>query len=303
MKLFDYKFLILLALTLVVYFMFREIIDLRNKIDTLESKVKTIEGAPNNSPKIVNKNKPKLENKPVFQIPLPKPPSKENNLEKVQNQVQAEAKGQLLEKRLSTVNENENEDVTESESFANSQIEKLEIYSNDNLDNDDDEFSIGDSSEIDLNAIEEELKQSDITESEEDSNTSTNQSESIVLDNGNILLNNGNTILNNDNTIINGNEDENSKKKNLLVEFEGTDLLTNLVTTSDRDVDVILSSNTSEIKSVGSGELSYKSLMKMKLAQLQCLAEEKEISLINEEKGKKKTKSELSNELLSVLDA
>lgn len=46
MKLFDYKFLILLGLTLVVYFMFREIIDLRNKIDTLESQIKNIEYNP-----------------------------------------------------------------------------------------------------------------------------------------------------------------------------------------------------------------------------------------------------------------
>jgi hypothetical protein len=283
MKLFDYKFLILLALTLVVYFMFREIIDLRNKIDTIESKVKTIEGTTNNSPKIVNKNKPKIESKPVFQIPLPKPPVVKEV--PVQNNVVLESV-QPQEKRLSTVNENE--DATESESFANSQIEKLEIYSNDNLDNDDEEFSLGDSSEIDLNAIENELNQSDITESEEESNTSTNNSEKIILNDGNIELN------------VQAEDD--SKKKNLLVEFEGTNLLTNLVTTSEKDIDMIISSNTSEIRSVGSGDISFKSLMKMKLAQLQCLAEEKEISLINEEKGKKKTKSELSNDLLAVLD-
>jgi len=282
MKLFDYKFLILLALTLVVYFMFREIIDLRNKIDTLESKVKTIELAPNNSPKLANKEKPKIESKPVFQIPLPKPPvARQENIQLNKNLEQIEVQAQVQEKKLSTINEND--DATESESFANSQIEKLEIYSNDNLENNDEEFSLGDSSEIDLNAIEEELKQSDITESE-NSNTSSIPSENILLDGENI-------------------EEEDSKKKNLLVEFEGTNLLTNLVTNSDKDIDMILSSNTSEIKSTGSGDVSYKKLMKMKLVQLQCLAEEKKISLVNEEKGKKKTKAELSNELLLVLDA
>lgn len=297
MKLFDYKFLILLALTLVVYFMFREIIDLRNKVDTIESKLKTIEGTTNNSPKIVNKNSPKIESKPVFQIPLPKPPVVEKNtnssgikIEECNNLNENLELSKTINDKLSTINENDN--ATESESYANSQIEKLEIYSNDNLDNDDGEFSLGDSSEIDLNAIEKELNESDITESEEDTSTSSNKNEDIVINNENIIINGEN---------IESNDD--SKKKNLLVEFEGTDLLTNLVTTSDKDIDIILSSNTSEIKSAGSGEFSYKSLMKMKLAQLQCLAEEKEISLVNEEKGKKKTKSELSNELLTVLDA
>ena len=294
MKLFDYKFLILLALTLVVYFMFREIIDLRNKIDTLESKVKTIEVTTNNSPQLANQNKPKIENKPVFQIPLPKPPAKKTmTVENVVNESnivlqQNENNNVLQENKLSTINENE--DATESESFVNSQIEKLEIYSNDNLDNDDDDFSLGDSSEIDLNAIEDELRESDATESD-NSNTSSEKNEGVTFD-----FENKKETQN-----FEGLEgDSESKKKNLLVEFEGTNLLNNFVTNSEKDIDMILSSNTSDIKS-NSGEITIKSLMKLKLAELQCMAEEKNISLVNEEKGKKKTKTELSNELLTVL--
>lgn len=275
MKLFDYKFLILLALTLVVYFMFREIIDLRNKVDNLENKVKTIDGPSYNAPKQIEQKKP------VFQIPLP---VKKQEVQKVQepvieSKIVLEPQGQ----QLSIIQEN---DATESESFANSAVEKLEIYSNDNLDNDDEDFSIGDSSEIDidnlgdsseidLNAIEKELKSETETESE-------------------------NSIVEDQNTREVA-ENTEEKKKNLLVEFEGDNILENIVTNSEKDIDMILSSNTSDVKSVQSGELSYKSLMKMKLAQLQCLAEEKDISLVNEEKGKKKTKSELSNELLVAL--
>ena len=92
----------------------------------------------------------------------------------------------------------------------------------------------------------------------------------------------------------------NQKKKNILVEFEGTNLLSNLVTNSEKDIDMILSSNTSDVKSTQSGEFSYKSLMRKKLSQLQCLAEENNISIINEEKGKKKTKTELSTELSKI---
>ena len=269
MKLFDYKFLILLALTLVVYFMFREIIDLRNKVDDLENKVKVIELNPVDKPKLPNVPKPELTNKPVFQIPLPPAPVKSNITEPIQL---------ANSKKLSTVNE---DDATEQESetqINSASVEKLEIYSNDNLENNDDDFSIGDSSEIDLNAIEEELNASVTSE---ESEVEDNKEEDIVL------------------------QSEDSKKKNLLVEFEGTNLignLENLVTNSDKDIDNILSSNTSDIKSTQSGEYSYRGLMKLKLAQLQCMAEEQNIDLINEEKGKKKTKSELSNEILLKLD-
>ena len=50
MRFFDYKFLILLGLTLVVYFIYREVEFLRNKVDKIESEI--------NQNKI-NQNKPK----------------------------------------------------------------------------------------------------------------------------------------------------------------------------------------------------------------------------------------------------
>lgn len=273
MKLFDYKFLILLGLTLVVYFMFREIIDLRNKIDTLESQIKNIEYNPTQKNIINNKelinNKPIIQKKPIFQIPLPK-----NNVE-----INTHELGQ---KTLSTIKEQEQDDTeVETESNAGSDNnEKLEIYSNDNIE-DDGEYSIGDSSEIDLLAIEEELNElvtSSISESE--------HTESLTKE-----------------------DDENQEKKNLLVKSEGTNLLkeikNNLQMTTDIDVDNILSSNTqshtSDMNSSHSGEYTTKSLMRMKLQDLQCIAEENSISLIHEDKGKKKTKKELSNEIVNNL--
>ena len=276
MKLFDYKFLILLGLTLVVYFMFREIIDLRNKIDTLESQIKNIEYNPTqkniiNNKELVN-NKPIIQKKPIFQIPLPK-----NNVEinKLLDNTH-----ELGQKSLSTIKEQDDTEV-ETESNADSDNnEKLEIYSNDNIE-DDGEYSIGDSSEIDLLAIEEELNElvtSSISESE--------HTESLTKE-----------------------DDENQEKKNLLVKSEGTNLLkeitNNLQMTTDIDVDNILSSNTqshtSDMNSSHSGEYTTKSLMRMKLQDLQCIAEENSISLIHGDKGKKKTKKELSNEIVNNL--
>jgi len=278
MKLFDYKFLILLGLTLVVYFMFREIIDLRNKIDTLESQIKNIEYNPTqkniiNNKELVN-NKPIIQKKPIFQIPLPK-----NNVEinKLLDNTH-----ELGQKTLSTIKEQDQDDTeVETESNADSDNnEKLEIYSNDNIE-DDGEYSIGDSSEIDLLAIEEELNElvtSSVSESE--------HTESLTKE-----------------------DDENQEKKNLLVKSEGTNLLkeitNNLQMTTDIDVDNILSSNTqshtSDMNSSHSGEYTTKSLMRMKLQDLQCIAEENSISLIHGDKGKKKTKKELSNEIVNNL--
>ena len=63
MKIFDYKFIILLGLTLVVYFLYKELEFLRGKIDKIEQTVKTTELLP------------KLdESKPVLALP-PKPAS------------------------------------------------------------------------------------------------------------------------------------------------------------------------------------------------------------------------------------
>lgn len=67
MKIFDYKFIILLGLTLVVYFLYKELEFLRGKIDKIEQTVKTTELVP------------KLdESKPVLALP-PKPASPVKN--------------------------------------------------------------------------------------------------------------------------------------------------------------------------------------------------------------------------------
>jgi hypothetical protein len=71
MKIFDYKFIILLGLTLVVYFLYKELEFLRIKIDKIEQQVK---------PSIItNDTASKLqENKPLLALP-PKPASPVKN--------------------------------------------------------------------------------------------------------------------------------------------------------------------------------------------------------------------------------
>tara|TARA_A100001015_G_C14948474_1_gene695673 strand:- start:444 stop:1136 length:693 start_codon:yes stop_codon:yes gene_type:complete len=114
MKIFDYKFLILLALTLVVYFLFREINDLKSKVKELES----VENR-----KLHEIKEPVVEKpKELFQIPLPKTRSPVPNL--IHNEV-------------------ESEDEVDSQELLNTG-DKVAIYSND--DERTDSYSLEDSS-------------------------------------------------------------------------------------------------------------------------------------------------------------
>lgn len=75
MRFFDYKFLILFGLTLVVYFIYREVEYLREKVDKLERSVnsnpKSIEQTDDNKLESVVNSKPVLEEKkfPVLELP------------------------------------------------------------------------------------------------------------------------------------------------------------------------------------------------------------------------------------------
>jgi hypothetical protein len=89
MKLFDYKFLILLGLTIVVYFMYREINMINSRVYKLEEQSKNLslekqenklELKPEIKQEIKLETKPEIkpESKLVFQIPLPPAPQKFN---------------------------------------------------------------------------------------------------------------------------------------------------------------------------------------------------------------------------------
>lgn len=278
MKLFDYKFLILLGLTLVVYFMFREIMDLRNKVSTLENNLEGVNKKfleYNNKP---NKNTKKtieestVDEKPtLFQIPLPKLPgedlienkspkkvktnvkhapvielNKTCNLDEKSDEISVEKSEEMvmlqsLNKKLSTIEESAHNSETESEEDSNTNDgEHLAIYSNDNEEDILEDFSLEESSEI--------------------------KTEDIMLDS--------------------------DKKKNLLVKSE-----------EDNELE---ESKTSELslpsdlnfEDVSTNKYSYSDLMKNKLSELQCIAESLKIELTNN--GKKKTKSELSKDIVKL---
>ena len=151
MKIFDYKFLILLALTFVVYFMFKEILELRSKIYILEDKVNNFQ----------IENKKPIEKAQIMEIPLPQ-----------NTKIIPQYSNNALLKSNYDKTETESETISQS-----SKIEKLEIYSNDNHENND--ISLDSTSEINDISI--------------DSNSEKNN---IILENNYDLSENNNYSLN-----------------------------------------------------------------------------------------------------------
>jgi hypothetical protein len=242
MKLFDYKFLILLALTLVVYFIFREVLDLRKKIDTLQTNINDL----NNNKLIEDNNVYTDDNKEsykaaVFQIPLPK---------KVIVEEPSSNKDQCVVEIPNLIDDSHNASETEEVTNSNNE-ERLAIYSNDNHEDAVEEFSLDETSDIDTQDI----------------------------------INN----LSDKESSVNSEENDSPKKKTLLVEIEGNDVNDNIVDNVDNIVD-----NTDN---VNESKHTITTLMRLKLNELQCLAEENRIEITNSNKGRKKTKTELSKDL------
>lgn len=278
MKLFDYKFLILLALTLVVYFIFREVLDLRKKVNNLKDKVDHLEHQPQ---KQISNNVNNIEDnlidnkKPVFQIPLPTNPNIPKIAETKQNLSNQQCLApNLVHNKLSTIEESQKISETEEEDEEESENgERLAIYSNDNHENND-SYSLEDSSELDTQEVINNLSDTPVEIEDEKKKNLLVQIE-------------GNTV--------NNFEKESNKENNSSTSEELDDILDLKI-----ENNVIL---TSEVKSdeskVSLSATNISSLMKLKLSQLQCLAEEKKIE-ITSAGGKKKTKSELAKEISEV---
>lgn len=167
MKIFDYKFLILLGLTLVVYFLYREVESLKKKVkklnnNLLENKVSNDNYSENDNLKNLKEN-----NDDIIQIELPPNPEKNleekpnndiklienivNNSEQQQTKTLKQSNNTIYKSELKVINvplkmqnkETEILNVTSTNSendnindYSNTS-EKLEIYSNDDEDNED----------------------------------------------------------------------------------------------------------------------------------------------------------------------
>ena len=134
MKLFDYKFLILLGLTLVVYFMYRELIDVKKRIKEIETK----------KDNVIEDIKPS-NNFVDFQIPLPKKPELDNNNVLDLKEELSKPKEMMVD--IPDLNHNMVES-SESEQIEEHLVEQIAIYSNDNENDKTNSYSLGESSEL-----------------------------------------------------------------------------------------------------------------------------------------------------------
>lgn len=153
MKFFDYKFLILLGLTLVVYFIYREVEYIRSKLEKMEKEMKErIEKIqykePVNKPLEIENKEPTLkqlelvEKQPEIKVPVssletkepsPKPNQKVINLDMTGLNLNPNLINSNIGIKLNQINESETEDSDEEITSIQSDSSKhLAIYSNDN---------------------------------------------------------------------------------------------------------------------------------------------------------------------------
>jgi hypothetical protein len=112
MKIFDYKFLILLGLTLVVYFLYRELENVKKKVKELKE-ISNINSS--NQLKYNNKLNENMEDE--FQIPLPQKPNENDNMNESNN---LNEDNLLIENNLS----NENKLLIDSNNNSHENLEK-----------------------------------------------------------------------------------------------------------------------------------------------------------------------------------
>ena len=242
MKFFDYKFLILLGLTLVVYFLYREVEIIKNKLkkyDLLEDKkvknetenegddsILQIELPPNPDDIKVEESKPVEENvKKIINIPL--------NLNKDSKTDDKDNKELDGDDNNENDNDNDNDNnMTSSNSEVDVNVysntsEKLEIYSNDDEDDNDSSVIISLEDIPKKKTKMESSEGSDNRLNEKENNLELNDSEEIkVYENKDNNENNENNE-NNDNN--EDNDEDNDEDNNSLDEDDIKSSINNLL--------------------------------------------------------------------------
>ena len=287
MKFFDYKFLILLGLTLVVYFIYREVEFLRSKVNKIETEL--------NQKKITNESVPvapkmiESVTKPVLQLPSiknniqSKSPEKVINLDLVSQSLQVPKQLPLdksfshqelytssedNDEELYTYDEQDDNTTTEVESESS---KHLAIYSNDNEQFDSAQNSLIDSVEANkLNMDNVNLKSTmndiinDLSSESEKSNKSKQQEiDDIIMEKEKQL-----SEMSSKSSEVSHKSDKNKSKEAELKEVESNNL-----------------------KEAESNNLKETELNELKLADIKNMASKLGITLSRKINGQQKTKT------------
>jgi len=306
MKLFDFKFLILLGLTLVVYFMYKEIDMQRERIQQLEDTYKKLidkDHECNNDEDIVLSlpPPPPPQTQPPSQIKpqstsQPKTEITQNKIEIHQikevnnvsnNNLKLELPSKMLEEKLiQSVNVKVISDTTEedSESSTSTSMSSMDSNSERKIENQDNkhlEIYSNDNENVDETSISDSLinKKQETEEKEEKQETEKNQEKQET--------------------------EEKEEKQELLKKTEETKKLSEK---SDSLEDILnnLELNNLDIeinnKKAPSPKMDSTNLSKLKLSELQDIAKKENINLDKKVNGsnKKKTKQELIEEIIAI---
>lgn len=294
MKLFDYKLILLIALTFVVYFMYRELTSLNSRLDSLEKNVnnlpKQIEQKP--EPKFINFNAPETNVDVQLNNNIPDETTLQTTTNKLNDVLPNESCTISTEEEdsdnLEAINKTNAEDIEE---------DAVEIYSNDNVEgvssNNTSEVNMDDMIIRNTNGVKIELTSQEVVNSEESNNSSSESNNMIDLneDGLNLSASSMSSIDDDDiNDIMTGNQSVEAPKSPI-VEKKATVENTNIISEES-------SHNNSNEKS--EDNLSLDDLMKNnKLNQLKEMAKQLNIELKKND-GKAKTKKQLAEEIVSL---
>ena len=298
MKLFDYKLILLIALTFVVYFMYRELTSLNSRLDSLEKNVnnlpKQIDQKP--EPKFINFNAPE----PNVDVQLNNNIPDETTLQTTTNKL-----NDVLPNESCTIS-TEEEDSDNLEAMNKTNAEELdeedavEIYSNDNVEG----VSSNNTSEVDMddmiirntNGVKIELASQEGVNSEESNNSSSESNNMIDLneDGLNLSASSMSSIDDDDiNDIMTGNQSVEAPKSPV-EEKKASVENTNKISEESSN------NNSNEKSEQSEDNISLDDLMKNnKLNQLKEMAKQLNIELKKND-GKAKTKKQLAQEIVSL---
>ena len=322
MKLFDFKFLILLGLALVIYFMYKELEYHRERLTFCEEKIKELSNH-NTTPHTLNQDKiEQLELDENNLIPLPQPPSIQKNYPTVQQENKnlniSLPVTTLTSLNMKKISEQSLEETSSSESSlltsTNSTTEKksfqkeseskhLEIYSNDNENNL--ETTISDSlmaskkiQSLSESSASETLSESSKTFLSESELSSGKKSEKLNEESSTSNFLSDDKSSSDKSSSSSKNKSKLSPKK--LTETNSSQELDNVIDALKNEIDN--SDKSSEVEETHVKKNDINTLNKMKLTELQNLAKNENLSLDKKVNGqpKKKTKQELIEELSKI---
>jgi hypothetical protein len=276
MKLFDYKFILILFLSLSIYFLYRRIEQLEEQFAKLQ----------NNNP--TNTDNKLLENNNILTLPLPKNPDEnQSNASNAENSLNL---NEILNMANNMVNDTTN-NMEPDRLLINQNNETIELIKIPIVLNKNEE------EHVIKNNVTEHINSIDLNNIEEYSNEKGYSAENNTVE----IYSNDNTEENHSSLMescidaVNTKEDEINLEVTNFVEDLVNNVVVNVVNNKNNQIHDSVEESIEEIEDTKLNEL----LKNNKLIELQEIATKLNISLLRQNSNRKKTKLQLAKEILS----